>query len=212
VTGRNPPRLLRTLYYWTTRLQPSAHRRQFGEEQLRLFEQVWTDERPEGRFARIVWATSLLARSVRASIGVRLDMWRRAASRRAARRGGGSWMGSDVRFTLRSLKSSPSYAAAIIGVITVSMALATTTFAIVDGVLFKTLPYPDADRLMAVGPGLRAEPPARPGDGTLATRSTLIDVWRAMVPDVGFTGFQVSRHAETGPDVTQDTAGFANIE
>ena len=59
-------------------------------------------------------------------------------------------MKSDFRFTIRSVKASPWYAGAIIGVTGVTVALATTTFAIVDGVLFRPLPYLDTAALVAI--------------------------------------------------------------
>lgn len=196
------------LYRWTLRLAPETHQREYSDEQVRLFEEIWRDERPTGLAACAVFTLRLVWRSLVAALALRVDEWK--GSRR---RGRGRWtMGSDVRFTWRSLRSTSWYAGAIVGVIAVTIALAATTFAIVDGVLFKSLPYPEADRLMAVGPGLREEPPTRPGDGVRAASEMLVNTWRAMVPDVGFTGFSVSRTAESGPSLRQDTAGFADVD
>jgi len=55
-----------------------------------------------------------------------------------------------MRYAIRSLRGSPWYSATAIAVIALGMTLATTAFAIVDGVLFKPLPYPRADELHAI--------------------------------------------------------------
>jgi predicted permease len=58
----------------------------------------------------------------------------------------------------RSLRRAPTYTIALAGVVAVSLALATTVFAVVDGVLFKPLPYRQADRLFAVTLGHHDQP------------------------------------------------------
>jgi putative ABC transport system permease protein len=55
-----------------------------------------------------------------------------------------------MRFALRTLWRSLAFALTAIGTIALAMSLAATVFAIVDGVLFKPLPYRDADRLFSV--------------------------------------------------------------
>src|SRR5262249_22444739 len=57
----------------------------------------------------------------------------------------------DWRQSCRSLRRTPWYSLTVIGVIALTMTLAPTVFAIVDGVLFKPLPYPHAEQLYAVG-------------------------------------------------------------
>jgi putative ABC transport system permease protein len=54
------------------------------------------------------------------------------------------------RIAFRSLFRSPAYAATSIGTIALTIALAATVFAIVDGVLFKPLPYRDPEQLFSV--------------------------------------------------------------
>jgi putative ABC transport system permease protein len=55
-----------------------------------------------------------------------------------------------LRLALRTLRRSPWYAATAIGTIALSISLAATVFAIVDGVLFKPLPYANPDQLYQV--------------------------------------------------------------
>ena len=55
-----------------------------------------------------------------------------------------------IRHAIRSLVRSPWYAVTAIGTITLTIALSATVFAVIDGVLFRSLPYPDADRVFRV--------------------------------------------------------------
>ena len=75
-------------------------------------------------------------------------------------------MGRDLRHATRSLRATPWYSAAVIAVFALGLALSTVVFAIVDGVLFKPLPYPRADELFLVRPEISHAPAA---DTTLVT-------------------------------------------
>ncbi len=57
---------------------------------------------------------------------------------------------TNIRLACRSLFRSPAYAATSIGTIALTIALASTVFAIVDGVLFKPLPYKDPHQLFSI--------------------------------------------------------------
>jgi hypothetical protein len=59
----------------------------------------------------------------------------------------------ELAQTLRSLARSPWYAATALAVVALSTALGTAIFAIVDGTLFKPLPYQAPSRLFAVSLG-----------------------------------------------------------
>jgi hypothetical protein len=65
-----------------------------------------------------------------------------------------------MRHAIRSLSRAPWYALSVTGVIALGLALTTTVFAVVDGTLFKPLPYQDAERLFAVAAGHSALLPA----------------------------------------------------
>jgi putative ABC transport system permease protein len=106
-------------------------------------------------------------------------------------------IGSDLKFSIRALRRAPAYTTTVIGVIALGMTLATTVFAVVDGVLFKPLPYPDADRLVAIETGFNNLPaatrstpswiPPRPGNGASVQD---IASWQAAAPEAAITGIR----------------------
>src|SRR5689334_16535054 len=59
-------------------------------------------------------------------------------------------MTSDIRFALRMLAHSRAFTITAIVVLTLGIGATTTMFSATNAVLFKPLPYPDADRLVAV--------------------------------------------------------------
>lgn len=94
------------------------------------------------------------------------------------------------RQTLRGLRRTPWYAATVIAVMALTTALSATVFAIVDGVLFKPLPYQDADQLRTAS-GRRAN-----GRGGALSLDE-IRTWQRDLPDVPISAFQSSSDAGT---------------
>ena len=92
-----------------------------------------------------------------------------------------------IRQSLRALARAPWYVAAVVGVVAVALTLSVTCFAIVDGTLFKPLPYTDAGRLYAVD-GWWSEIPLRSVTFTPASMMEL-DAWRAALPSAQFAAF-----------------------
>lgn len=97
----------------------------------------------------------------------------------------------EYRYAIRSLRRAPWYAFTVITVTALGMALATTVFAIVDGVLFKPLPYPEPDELYAVSGRF---------DGDLASSDRIaemaspneVSAWAAAGGDIHVTGIGYS--------------------
>ena len=56
----------------------------------------------------------------------------------------------NLRFSLRTLRKSPAFAAAAILTIAIGIGANTAVFSVVDGVLLKPLAYPDPDRLVSI--------------------------------------------------------------
>ncbi len=124
---------------------------------------------------------------------------------------------ADLRYAARSLRSAPWYSATAISVIALGMALATTVFAVVDGVLFKPLPYPDADQLVAIEPGFNHLPAPAPPSASSVKRvmgASLKDIadWQAAAPDAAITGFQAARWSEMGEGVNEALFGMALVQ
>jgi putative ABC transport system permease protein len=103
-------------------------------------------------------------------------LWHAPGHRAAARAGRagtsgrfGAWfdaLGSlhhDIRYAWRGLRRSPGFAAVAIATLAVGIGANTAMFAVVNGVLLKPLPFPDADRLMLVH---LQSPPRDGGAGT----------------------------------------------
>jgi predicted permease len=207
---RPHPGLL-TLYRWTIRLAPESHQQKYADEQVRLFEDVWRDERPDGAVGRVLFSARLVVRAFLAALAVRVDHRRRAQFR-----SGGRWtMGSDIRFTWRAVVRTPWYAATVIGVIAVAIALAATTLSIVDGVLFRPLSFPNADRLVRLQPDFeRIGRPASSLTGIsriFGASAADLDHWRRAAPHVPMTAFNARRWGGLGAGVNDDVAGMAEV-
>ncbi len=57
---------------------------------------------------------------------------------------------NDARYALRTLRRSPGFAAAVLLTLGLSIGAATAVYTVVDGVLLRPLPYPEAERLYRV--------------------------------------------------------------
>ncbi|MGH9409613.1 MAG: ABC transporter permease [Vicinamibacterales bacterium] len=123
----------------------------------------------------------------------------------------------DLRYAVRSLWRAPWYSATVIGVIALGMALATTVFAVVDGVLFKPLPYPDSRQLVAIEPGFDNLPaPASPAASSVRrmAAASVLDIanWQAAAPDAAITGFYATQWSEMGEGVNEPLFGMAFVQ
>ena len=61
---------------------------------------------------------------------------------------------SDVRFALRTLLKAPVFTVTVIAALAFCIGVNTAIFSIVDTVLFRPLPFPDQERLVAVTEGV----------------------------------------------------------
>ena len=104
--------------------------------------------------------------------------------------GGGA---SDLRQAVRRLWRSPWYSMTAVGVIALGLSLATAAFAVVDGVLFKPLPYRSPAELYSVAGAFSTLPPA-PGTAPVTTSASWPDLeaWSAVSAPAELTAFDVS--------------------
>src|SRR5262245_16164198 len=106
---------------------------------------------------------------------------------------------------VRALLKSPWHAATSIGTIALTIALGSTVFAVVDGVLFKPLPYPSADRLFFLdGRG-------GPGEGTASLAPRDVEYLNDADPRISVTGYGGGR-SMTPIDRPDVTIGSASID
>jgi predicted permease len=96
-------------------------------------------------------------------------------------------LGGQFRYALRSLRRSPWYAVTTISVIAIAVALAASVFSIVDGALFKPLPYGDANRVFGVSLGYSRLAEDIAGFGI--TSEADVAEWRDAVPEAPLAAF-----------------------
>src|SRR4026209_1106736 len=56
----------------------------------------------------------------------------------------------DLRFAFRMIRKNPWFSAPIVVTLALGMSVNTTVFSLVNGVLYKPLPFPGGDRLVMV--------------------------------------------------------------
>src|SRR5262245_46350037 len=61
---------------------------------------------------------------------------------------------SDIRFAVRTIRRSPVFTATVIAALAFCIGLNTAIFSVVDTVLFRPLPFPDQEHLVAVTEGV----------------------------------------------------------
>src|SRR5438105_1978152 len=57
----------------------------------------------------------------------------------------------DLRYALRGFPRNPVFTLAVILTIAIGIGASTAVFSVVDRILFRSLPYPEDDRLVTVG-------------------------------------------------------------
>lgn len=146
----------RSLTVWTYRalaacLPPDV--RDDRDETVRTFADLYADT--TGVWARAV----LIARSLGALLRVLVVEWLEfigvySAPDRTLRNGrGGMGFGRNLRYALRTLRKAPAFTATSLLLVAVGVGAVTTIFTLVDHVLLRPLPYPDADRLVSLENG-----------------------------------------------------------
>ena len=192
--AHTPPRLVVATYRFILRGYPSRIRRQFAAEQLQLFEDLWREERPSGRFRLMIWTMRHLWRAARAGVAQHTDRFSGSplTPRTATTTSLHHWM-RDARFAARTFRRAPGYALTSTLVLAAGITLTTVVFAIVDGVLVRPLPYRAADQVFLVRAGVSSQPQSRPP----AVSGREIVAWRQAAPEMQTTVMRSESGGET---------------
>src|SRR4051794_9042684 len=154
------PRLYRGLLW----LLPAAVRRERGDDMVEAFLACRDRERRRLGIAGLghAWIRSTVDVII-AAIIIRLDT-RRARRITAFTRTSPSgdhvmnqiWI--DLRYAARRMRQAPLFSTAIVLTLALAIGATTAIFSVVDAVLLRGLPYPQADRLVMVYLGWKAAP------------------------------------------------------
>src|SRR5215212_8693567 len=80
----------------------------------------------------------------------------------------------DVRYALRMLRKNPGFTVSAVLALMLGIASSTVIFSVIDGVLLRPLPYPEADRILYLSETVR-----RTGDDRHATSAATYLDWAA---------------------------------
>lgn len=134
------------LYRLLLWLLPATFRREYGDEMCAAVAARWRDVRRAGPGARLAyWPRQMLA-IVRQAGLLRME----ARPGRERRSGAMEGLAKDARHAVRSFRRSPGFAAITILTLGLGIGASTTIFSAVEAVLFKPLPYEDAERVAVV--------------------------------------------------------------
>lgn len=131
----------------------------------------------------------------------------RSVRRRVSAERASEWVGGvlrDVRYAARALRRSPTFTLGVVGTLAVAIAATTVMVSIVNGVLVRPLPFPDADRVVRVF-DTQLE---RGSTSSTSSPANFVD-WRAQSHAFRFLAAHVpSRSAYNGVVPAEDLAGF----
>ena len=152
-------RVVVALYAWLTRFLPPDMQGERGE-MLEAFRDLASDDRREGRggweaWRRLAALPPVLAMEWLEFMGVRPAPGRH--DRIGIGRGSMGWF-RNLRFAVRTLRKAPAFAVTSVLLMAVGVGAVTAIYTLVDHVLLRPLPYPAADRLVAVDRGSHSGP------------------------------------------------------
>lgn len=146
---------MRTLRYIWNALRAGSVRREIDEELSAHFDMIEAEERRQGADA------GEAHRTARVRFGNRTAYTERTRDADIA-----FWLDSflhDVRFAVRQLRRNPTFTAIAISLLALGIGLNTAIFTVMNSVVLRALPLPDADRmviLMESEPGGCCSPPS----------------------------------------------------
>lgn len=142
-----------SLYRRMLRCYPAAFRARFGDELVEAFEAGFRAIRKRGVIPTVLFVVTRLADAVGSGIAERSA--ERSATHLAVHQTGfqtrpaRSWP-QDLRFAIRAIRRQAGFSLVVISTLAVGIGANTAVFSVLDVVLLRPLPYPNADRLVHV--------------------------------------------------------------
>jgi predicted permease len=170
--------LLAALVGAVVRLGPQGFRDRYAPEIVRTMDEALEQERSRrGRLAMTRLGLRGLLDALRT-----VHRERRLAADPAGRGPLSDWRG-DVRYAVRSWRRTPAFSLTVVLMLGLSLGLAAAIFSFADGYLFRSLPFPMADRLYSV-----RDPQSRIG---MLLASDTVALRESAVSDLGFVEWSI---------------------
>ncbi len=138
---------------------PRRFRADYGDEMLAFWRAQAGEVRYGGPLGRLLLHATLVRDAALRGLGVR---WRARRGEHLSPRSpntvtGGeekmmACLGTDVRHALRALAGAPLFTAMAVATLALGIGAATAVYSVVEGVVLRPLPYPDAEALVRVTP------------------------------------------------------------
>jgi putative ABC transport system permease protein len=101
-------------------------------------------------------------------------------------------LAQDLRFTFRHLRKSPGFALTVILTLALGIGSTTAIFSLVEGILLRPLPFPDANRLVVLGDHLAGNP------GTPVTAREIATYSNASTAFSSLGGYMITSYELSG--------------